>query len=40
VSTKTKGVVETIWHLQSEGVNAFILQIMVGVMYGSDGGTS
>jgi hypothetical protein len=39
-STKTKGVIETIWYLHSKGVNAFIQQIKVGVMCGNNGGTS
>ncbi len=39
-STKTKGVAETIWYLYSKGVDAFILKIRVGVMCGSDDGTS
>jgi hypothetical protein len=39
-STKIEGVVETIWYLHSEGVNAFIQKIKVGVRRGSDDRTS
>jgi hypothetical protein len=39
-STKTKRVVGTIWYLHPEGVDAFIQQIKVGIMCGSDGRTS
>jgi len=39
-STKTKWIVGTIFYLYSKGVNAFIFKIRVGIMCGSDNGTS
>ncbi len=39
-STKTKRIVGTIFYLYSKGVDVFILKIRVGVMCGSDNGTS